>query len=422
MSRILRRPMFRGGKVSSYGNGIATGLANGGRVNLGTGGSPFGAPITNVPQAPYDSGRTTGSGRGLTKGNLLQRSLAKIKRFAGNPITTASRMAPAGIMSMAGVPLIAGGGIGTIIGAITDNIVKAGDTPEAYAYRKKAVRDDPFAYSETDLEINPKDGTMTTRGQAIDDEIARLDVGEKYGFLPRGGPEARLKEMGLEGQFDTSGNKIQKIIEEQIEKPGPKTNYNNQFRKTSTEPEESTELSKADLEKRKELFAELLGGGKARGEDISNMLMSFAGKALKPEATVKGAFGEFFEEEAKRPSSKTKIDQAAAQLAINDYIAGKRSKEQTKALLAQLKVKAKLGTADLYENITKIAGPGSNPTVSNLESALKVTEDTRGKPVTKIKSTDKIEIEEKDHDSFFIYEDTKRIVYIDSNGNEVPIY
>ncbi len=31
MSRILRRPMFRGGKVSSYGTGIASGLANGGR-------------------------------------------------------------------------------------------------------------------------------------------------------------------------------------------------------------------------------------------------------------------------------------------------------------------------------------------------------------------------------------------------------
>jgi len=31
MSRILNRPMFRGGgKVSSYGNGIATGLADGG--------------------------------------------------------------------------------------------------------------------------------------------------------------------------------------------------------------------------------------------------------------------------------------------------------------------------------------------------------------------------------------------------------
>ena len=33
MSRILNRPMFRGGgKVSSYGNGIATGLADGGEV------------------------------------------------------------------------------------------------------------------------------------------------------------------------------------------------------------------------------------------------------------------------------------------------------------------------------------------------------------------------------------------------------
>lgn len=33
MSRIYRRPMFRGGgKVSSYGNGIASGLADGGKV------------------------------------------------------------------------------------------------------------------------------------------------------------------------------------------------------------------------------------------------------------------------------------------------------------------------------------------------------------------------------------------------------
>jgi hypothetical protein len=38
MSRILKRPMFRGGgKVSSYGNGIATGLADGGRPGYGEG-------------------------------------------------------------------------------------------------------------------------------------------------------------------------------------------------------------------------------------------------------------------------------------------------------------------------------------------------------------------------------------------------
>ena len=38
MSRILRRPMFRGGKVSSYGTGIASGLADGGRAGYVNGG------------------------------------------------------------------------------------------------------------------------------------------------------------------------------------------------------------------------------------------------------------------------------------------------------------------------------------------------------------------------------------------------
>jgi len=63
MSRILRRPMFRGGgKVSSYGNGIASGMgyAGGGRVGYETGGnilsniynnltSPAINPETNTP-------------------------------------------------------------------------------------------------------------------------------------------------------------------------------------------------------------------------------------------------------------------------------------------------------------------------------------------------------------------------------------
>ena len=42
MSRILRRPMFRGGRVNSYGTGIASGLANGGRVGFFNGGTSGG--------------------------------------------------------------------------------------------------------------------------------------------------------------------------------------------------------------------------------------------------------------------------------------------------------------------------------------------------------------------------------------------
>jgi len=408
MSRILRRPMFRGGRVDGRGTGITSGLGyeKGGRVGYKTG------AIVSMPPKAANM---------IPEGNILQRALSRIKNFANNPnvLTNQAIRTMGPKMSMA-APLAIGAPIGMGIAGLADFVTRSTDTPEAYAYRKKAQRENPYMNMETDVIIN-EDGTMTTEGSIVQDEINRLDQGEKYGFFPRGGRKQRLEDLGLTGKFDPStGERINEIIEDQI-KNDTKKNYKDTFGKTDNK-EESTEISKADLEERQKLFADLLGGKKARGEDISNMLMSFAGKALKPEATVKGAFGEFFEEEAKRPSSKTKIDQAAAQLAINDYIAGKRSKEATDNLLARLKTQAELGEADLYENIVKIAGPGSNPTVSNLESALKVTKDTRGKPVTRIKSTDTIEIEEKDYDSFLIFEDTKRIMYIDQNGNQIPIY
>ena len=122
---------------------------------------------------------------------------------------------------------------------------------------------------------------------------------------------------------------------------------------SGTGGETGTTDPKAELEERKKLFAELLGGDKARGEDISNMLMSFAGKALKPEATVKSSFGEFFDEESKRPSSKAKVDQAAASLAINDYIAGRRSKEQTELFLQKLKL-SQGSLTDKYNEARKV--------------------------------------------------------------------
>jgi hypothetical protein len=53
MSNILRRPMFRGGRVSSYGNGIASGLgyATGGRVGFKVGG----ISMSSIPKSIYTS-------------------------------------------------------------------------------------------------------------------------------------------------------------------------------------------------------------------------------------------------------------------------------------------------------------------------------------------------------------------------------
>jgi len=379
MSRILRRPMFRGGRVDSRGTGITSGLsyAKGGRVGLRLGGSPY---LTSPVQ------------------------------FSGDPFTSQAKLLQ---------------NIKDQVNAVTGGEIVENQKNKSFLNNF----DNLFGEKDTVKTITLPDGStkqVLTESEGPSTGVL-VNLPKFMGGITREEKKIRDQKNELEDNFEVSGNvagvregetALDAIMREALAK---KDNYNNQFGKKD-DTEESTEISKADIEKNKELFAELLGGKKARGEDISNMLMSFAGKALKPEATVKSSFSEFFEEESKRPSSKTKVDQAAAQLAINDYIAGKRSKEATENLLAKLKVQADLGEADLYENIVKIAGPGSNPTVSNLESALKVTKETRGKPVTRIKSTDTIKIEEKDYDSFLIYEDTKRIVYIDSNGNEVPIY
>ena len=66
MSKILRRPMFRGGVVSSYGNGIATGLADGGRVGYNVGG-----PI-------YPAGYSAAPGTGITGADIKNMAEKKV--------------------------------------------------------------------------------------------------------------------------------------------------------------------------------------------------------------------------------------------------------------------------------------------------------------------------------------------------------
>ena len=73
------------------------------------------------------------------------------------------------------------------------------------------------------------------------------------------------------------------------------------------------------------MFAELLGADKARGQDISDMLLRFSGSGGD---TIGEKFQNYVKaESAAGPSRSEKIKQTAAGLAINDYVAGKRAKE-----------------------------------------------------------------------------------------------
>ncbi len=335
MSRILRRPMFRGGPVSSYGTGIAAplvpGYRSGGRI------APDGrmkfdiAGIVSPSMASeYARGQGTlgskASGQ-TTGGGILSQAMNKIRN-----VPYLGRLIPAAggtLAKYSPYALAAGAGIG--IGEVTDWITKATDTPEAYAYRKQAVRDDPWAYHETDLEVD-EEGNMTSRGAIIDEKIKELDVGEKPGFFPRGGIDKWYADRNINPETGT---------EIKTEKSDPEfkpTVVNNE----TGESEETPELTAKEMvAENKELFRDLLGYDKAKGQDISEMLLGFAG--AEGDDTWSKAKS-FFRDEAKRPGKAQKIDETAAALAINDYVAGKRSKENIKQLKAieDYKPKAKL--------------------------------------------------------------------------------
>ena len=97
--------------------------------------------------------------------------------------------------------------------------------------------------------------------------------------------------------------------------------------------------------------------------------MSFAGKALKPEATVKSAFGEFFEDEAKRPSESKKYKDAAAQAAIQAFLTGEKTLAEVESYLAKVRA-----GKEIEYDVAKSAG--KNMTLNEYVRTYKKTGDT----------------------------------------------
>jgi hypothetical protein len=245
MSRILRRPMFRGGRVESRGTGITSGLgyASGGQVTPKRGlvdgpGGYAGYPPTvgmgpNMTGSSYGKGFSmerlpaTQSGRALGSLNqsISYNTGPSVRSGVGKELMTPAqieelfkknqkpgRLAKGlnylkkipGVSRLAGLgPYAGAAGVGYGMGALTDFYLKSTDTPLAYAKRKGQVDErgaplEPFAYSETDLTID-NEGNMSTRGAEIDAEIdAAQLIGEAPGFFPRGGTEKWYKDRGID--------------------------------------------------------------------------------------------------------------------------------------------------------------------------------------------------------------------------------
>ena len=318
MSKILRRPMFRGGPVDSYGTGIASGLADGGRVG-------------------YKKGRfVTGSDvvKGASEAHKLYGNLYGSKGARGMGKNT---------------------GVDPVWGQLYGGSdFQEGDKPDL-----------PMNYNIPDY----LDTTVSE--DLIDTSIIDTSTGSDAEENQPDVAEAQIKGITTvdKGNVDSKGN---------LDK---------------TENPETLEISVEDqITQQAELFDKLFSKNmeaknkerlkKARIQDISDVGLDIFARSTKPGADVKTMLGEAAERMVDKPSRtevlQAKIDdqgdkryQTSVALAVNDYIAGKRSKEATEKLLASKGI-------DLENALTRIR-----------ESANINVKAERGKSITSRMNEDK---------------------------------
>jgi len=370
MSKILRRPMFRGGgQVSSYGKGIAAplvpGYQMGGRIpGYQMGGNVRGG-IVNLPGG-YD----------LTANERLSELIKN--DFGSVNVGTSGG-------STANLPEI-------ILGS---DLYDSGAVAPRPVNIPGVVEEDKTTTTATEVQDINEDIGYNLFGE-LDTVTKNPETGVmEYGISE--GPSVELKSFvkGLtkpgvykskellqkeidEGKFgdgpDTPGGKdAGSLTASEIEELGL-----SQAEKDAQNITESPEISAKDaIRENQELFKELLGSKAARGQDISDMLLRFSGSQGN---TVGEKFQNYTRaESAAGPGRGEKINQTAAALAINDYVAGKRSKEQgellTKKIDYELDAKNKYLTPQEGDSnaeiLRKIATaykiePGSNKAIKQL--------------------------------------------------------
>ena len=305
MSKILRRPMFRGGgKVSSYGNGITSPLVPGYQ-----GGGQIGGGI--IYGKPMSDGRY-----GFQQPKLYSAADQVAQAELANVSPGLTYLENLKNMREGNVPMI------------------PVNTP-----RKEPVKKEENDIVDITKEIDISGGYMeeeTPDGTLMTEYENWEDVPKSIKNIPFSKDifenQKKKKENSVMGRdLDYQDNLMQENYDtaqaNKLKIPGLTFNEDN--------TEEPVELSARDaIAENQELFKELLGSKQARGQDISDMLLRFSGSEGD---TVGEKFKNYTRAEAAAgPGRNEKISQTAAGLAINDYVAGKRSKEQIEALKGKI--------------------------------------------------------------------------------------
>jgi hypothetical protein len=366
MSRILRRPMFRGGKViDSRGTGITSGLMDGGRVGYKPGGK-------------------------VTTGGSLNPGIFGFK--FNEPFLSIKSPTPV-------------------------NLTPTKDRVEEVV--EEAETDDRGFLQKFYDALNPSKETIENRLKKQQEKMTTFDEKmENIGVITNKQKQKIAEEAAkasAAGVVDTGDLGVEAENEAAVAAAN---------KGALGDAEQKVELSAQDLiRENAELFKELLNEGqkedikKARISDASDYLLKFFEGTQKEGATIGSAAADVAGFATSKPSATEraqeaakKTDQTAVALAINDYVAGKRSKEQIKEALALQSAKLKLAEGTLGDKILKAKGSGP-VTVTVIRDVLRSEPEYAGKSIEEFNSTDKdftgLKYAAGDEDKIFIDTITK---------------
>ena len=432
MSRILRRPMFRGGPVDSRGTGITSGLADGGQIG---GGVIYGEPNSD--------GRY-----GFKRPRIF--SMSGLKDFSRifNPgsTTAASTTTPSGgqILSQAqgnfqGPPRdpftkamedrLTKGVRGTARNKIVQGLLNrgaafAGANPLTATAGLTALAFAPtagLAYMNRPKTVEALEYMKSMNQSGVFDETGALDYedfSKTIDELNETGTPLSETELGL----TSSGDELTELLKKQTknkmtadeaykvaeEKPGKEINLDD----NEEDPELTKEQLIKDIEKNKDLYAELLGKDKAKRQDIGGILEDLSIGFLS-EGGVKEGFTRALMEQKKRgPSQQSKINTQAATVAINEYIQGKKSKAELDQIMGRIKFQTDYNILankkSLADNIITASGKVSGK-LNAIEAGIKATYD---KVPTRVEKGGKVPLVEENVGEIFVKEDDGSVIYI----------
>jgi len=293
MSRILRRPMFRGGRVSSYGTGIAHGLADGGMP-------PKRGLVTGPGGYQGDWNWKGGSSGNITTGKEVVDKAAK---------TLESRIAQKA-RNFGRWFRNPGTGITGAIGRNFPTALRWG----AYGLPVYGALKGSKAQSEL-IEKASEKGMLDEFGESV--EFADGRILPSYEFAEKVEPSEYTVESGL---LETDEEKEDNIERKALQAMTSDEAYKLAEKKPGKiidvpgiDDDDPTALGESDLASMVSRYEDLLGAKKAKGKDISDMLLRFAG--AEGDTTME-KFQKFAAKEADIPGRTEKIKQAAAMLGI----------------------------------------------------------------------------------------------------------